>query len=236
MISEVFLVFSIMLHPLADDDVLEPSVVNELDHALRRSPGDAVYIPRSLVAQALEELGVSKGMSSSEAAIRIISSQNRHGRWIDKSGRDISSAAIAMLKDLSPDKNLIGERIIPMSAIENFSKEKNLPFSEAAAHFRKAGFRKVELSYPIGNRQIEELKKHSFSMPFLVWRCTGRKFPGKERFEDVLRIAEKCDVGGIYLILEKSVEIGQKQNALLLEMSSLAAKNGVKIEKICVQR
>lgn len=229
MIAEIFLICSVNLQALPHSDVIEPSVLNEIDHALNRAPENAAYIPQVMVGDALKYLGVSNGMSNTETAIRIVSSQNRDGRWISKKGLDISLAAIETLKTLSGDRTLVSKKYIPSIDIEDFSKKHELSFSESAARFRKMGFRKIELSYPVEDEKISCLKALSFKIPVIVWVRTGREFPRMECFYDALRTAEKAHSKELYIILGPSVEIGLREQSLISGVSNAAQKSGIKL-------
>ena len=91
--------------PIASDDVLEPSVRNEVDHALSRA--DAAL--RSTVEESTgaadaagEELAALIGPgdhSSTEIALKLISAQNPDGRWIVGTN-DMTRAAVRVLENL----------------------------------------------------------------------------------------------------------------------------------------
>ena len=87
----LFLSVSIAAQPLVNEDVLEPSVRNEVRHALSLAPTNA---PASTV------LPVStNGLNRTQVAIRLVSAQRADGRWLVGTN-DVTSAAVKTLKEL----------------------------------------------------------------------------------------------------------------------------------------
>ena len=87
------LVFAAVLtaHPLVNEDVLEPSVCNEVRHALSVAPTNA---PAATV------LPIStNGLSRTQIAIGLVSAQKGDGRWLVGTN-DVTSAATELLKEL----------------------------------------------------------------------------------------------------------------------------------------
>ena len=77
--------------PLVNEDVLEPSVRNEVRHALSLAPTNA---PASTA------LPVStNGLNRTQVAIRLVSVQRADGRWLVGTN-DVTSAAVETLKEL----------------------------------------------------------------------------------------------------------------------------------------
>lgn len=84
----------ITAQPLVDADVLEPSVQNEVDHALSVAPTNA---PPSVLAQ--DGAFATNGMSRTDIAIKLVSLQNKEGRWMDGTN-DVTKAVVDLLKEL----------------------------------------------------------------------------------------------------------------------------------------
>ena len=86
----------IALQPLVDDDVLEPSVENEVVHALDSAPTNPspCAIPREEAVAAL--IGTNR-LTATECAIKLVSSQRADGRWFAGTN-DVTSVAIELLK------------------------------------------------------------------------------------------------------------------------------------------
>ena len=87
----LFLAVSITAQPLVNEDVLEPSVRNEVRHALSLAPTNA---PASL------SLPVpTNGLDRTQIAIRLVSAQRADGRWLVGTN-DVTSAAVGLLKEV----------------------------------------------------------------------------------------------------------------------------------------
>jgi len=82
----------ITAQPLVNEDVPEPSVMNEVDHALARAPTNAppsVLLPLS-----------TNGLSRSQLAIGLVSAQGADGRWTVGTN-DVTAAAVRLLKEIA---------------------------------------------------------------------------------------------------------------------------------------
>ncbi|MBO7722018.1 MAG: hypothetical protein J6T01_06400 [Kiritimatiellae bacterium] len=87
------LIFSAVVtaQPLVNDDVLEPSVGNEVDHAISIAPTNP---PPSAAAPFS-----TNGLSRTAIAVRLVSSQRADGRWLAGTN-DVTAAALDLLKSL----------------------------------------------------------------------------------------------------------------------------------------
>lgn len=110
------LALTIPLQPLVSENVLEPSVRNEVDHALSRAPrSERVHVvdtTNSTVFVATTTNKVEKilyhptgdvfgtnGLSATDIAIKLVSSQKSDGSW--RCGtNDVTSLAVDILKSL----------------------------------------------------------------------------------------------------------------------------------------
>lgn len=90
-------VFALVItaQPLVDDDVLEPSVQNEVDHALDVAPTNGAAVTQAAIDFC--ELYKTNGMSATERAIALVSSQRRDGRWL-YAGKDVTPVAVHLLR------------------------------------------------------------------------------------------------------------------------------------------
>lgn len=77
--------------PLVNEEVLEPSVCNEVEHALARAPTNA---PPSRILPV-----DTNGMSRTAIAIALVSSQKSDGRW-RVGTNDVTAAAVDLLRSL----------------------------------------------------------------------------------------------------------------------------------------
>ena len=77
--------------PLVNEDVLEPSVRNEVCHALSLAPTNAPAATLLPVP--------TNGLNRTQLAIRLVSAQKADGRWIVGTN-DVTSAAVSLLKEV----------------------------------------------------------------------------------------------------------------------------------------
>ena len=90
-IPALVLAVSVTAQPLVNEDVLEPSVRNEVRHALSLAPTNT---PASTT------LPVStNGLNRTQVAIRLVSAQKADGRWLVGTN-DVTSAVVEALKEL----------------------------------------------------------------------------------------------------------------------------------------
>ena len=87
------------LPALTDDEFLEESVLNEVEHALARAPADVA--PPPAAAATNDMFGIS-GLSATEQAIRLVSAQRADGRWLSGTN-DVTAAAVDILSRLAPE-------------------------------------------------------------------------------------------------------------------------------------
>ena len=86
----IALAVTITAQPLVNEDVLEPSVRNEVRHALSLAPTNA---PPATILPAW-----TNGQSRTQVAIRLVSAQKADGRWLVGTN-DVTSAAVELLKE-----------------------------------------------------------------------------------------------------------------------------------------
>ena len=86
----LILAASITAQPLVNEDVLEPSVRNEVRHALSLAPTNA---PASTVLPV-----PTNGLNRTQVAIRLVSAQRADGRWF-VGPNDVTFAAVELLKE-----------------------------------------------------------------------------------------------------------------------------------------
>ena len=83
--------------PLVNEEVLEPSVQNEVDHALGVASTNAV--PPTAAARDFARLYETNGMNATQRAISLVSSQ-RDGCWHWK-GTNVTPVAVRLLRQVS---------------------------------------------------------------------------------------------------------------------------------------
>ena len=81
---------SVTVQPLVNEDILEPSVRNEVRHALSLAPTNA---PAAPVLPAW-----TNGQNRTQIAIRLVSAQRADGRWLVGTN-DVTSAAVEILRE-----------------------------------------------------------------------------------------------------------------------------------------
>ena len=96
---------ALVAQPLVNEDVLEPSVENEVVHALARAPkvdatpkGDATLLSRA--ERLYLHTFATNGLSATDRAIRLVSSQQADGRWCVGTN-DVTRAAVLLLHRLT---------------------------------------------------------------------------------------------------------------------------------------
>ena len=77
--------------PLVNEEVLEPSVCNEVRHALAVAPTNAPAATALPIA--------TNGLNRTQIAVGLVSAQKGDGRWLVGTN-DVTSAAVAVLKEL----------------------------------------------------------------------------------------------------------------------------------------
>lgn len=87
--------------PTVSSDVLEPSVRNEVRHALARA--SSVVAATNVLSRAAADfarLYETNGLSATDAAIRLVSTQRADGCW--RAGtNDVTAAAVRILTELA---------------------------------------------------------------------------------------------------------------------------------------
>ena len=80
--------------PLVNEEILEPSVANEVWHALARSPTNS---PPATADAESRAFAWTNGLSRSAIAVRLVSGQGRDGRWLSGTN-DVTAAAVRILE------------------------------------------------------------------------------------------------------------------------------------------
>lgn len=93
----MFLSAVLTAQPLVDADVLEPSVLNEVQHALSLAPTNAVSLTPASAAFAA--FYATNGMNATSRAISLVSAQ-KDGRWFHN-GHDVTPVAVLFLRALA---------------------------------------------------------------------------------------------------------------------------------------
>ena len=86
---------AVVAQPLVSEEVLEPSVLNEVEHALAIAPTNSPA-PAGLPF-------ATNGLSRTDLAIRLVSSQREDGRWLVGTN-DVTAVAVGLLKSLCQEE------------------------------------------------------------------------------------------------------------------------------------
>ena len=86
---------TIVAQPLVNEDFLEPSVLNEVEHALSIAPTNAP--PASV-----DWKPATNGLSCTAIALKLVTSQRSDGRWVVGTN-DVTAAARRMLERLAEE-------------------------------------------------------------------------------------------------------------------------------------
>ena len=100
----ILLLAAAFFQPLVNADVLEPSVRNEVDHAIERAPAAKDAIAPSNTAVKAEaalprDIFGTNGLDRTAIAIKLVSAQKPDGRWLSGTN-DVTKAALEILKAL----------------------------------------------------------------------------------------------------------------------------------------
>lgn len=92
---------TISASPLVNEDVLEPSVENEVEHALAVAPSNEVALAEAALAAPeysppLAALGVTGSVTRTALAVKLVSEQRADGRWLAGTN-DVTAAAAGAL-------------------------------------------------------------------------------------------------------------------------------------------
>ena len=86
---------AIVAQPLANEDFLEPSIVNEVEHALSAAPTNSPPAPAGWAPP-------TNGLSRTALALRLVTTQRADGRWVVGTN-DVTSAARRILERLAEE-------------------------------------------------------------------------------------------------------------------------------------
>ena len=107
----IILAAIVQIQPIVSEDVLEPSVRNEVDHALSlaaaaSTPGPIAQPTTNAFAFVVAPTNAvpgdifgTNGLSATEIAIKLVSSQRADGRWLSGTN-DVTATAIQILLSL----------------------------------------------------------------------------------------------------------------------------------------
>lgn len=97
----IILAVAVTAQPLPNEEVLEPSVRNEVDHALCVASTNAV--PPTVAGLHFARLYETNGMSATARAISLVSSQ-KDGCWYWQ-GTNVTPVAVGLLREFQDVEN-----------------------------------------------------------------------------------------------------------------------------------
>lgn len=93
--SAAILAVSISANVINGPETLEPSIVNEVEHALSRAP-----VVSEPMTNAVADVFATNGLSATATAIRLVSLQKADGTWM-VNGTNMTQEAVRILRDVS---------------------------------------------------------------------------------------------------------------------------------------
>ena len=88
--------------PAVSPEVLEPSVRNEVEHAIDMAPADSAAATNAATnapPRVSADVFGTNGLTRTEIALKLVSAQKSDGRWLSGTN-DVTSAALEILKSL----------------------------------------------------------------------------------------------------------------------------------------
>ena len=159
----------ITAQPLVDEDVLEPSVQNEVDHALGRAPTNEVAV--SEASAAFASLWATNGASATKRAIALVSSQRADGRWVYM-GKDVTPAAARLLRGAAGYPEPPPRLAIFDAHMQDISRQEGMPFAEVAGRIRAMGIEGVVLTRAPSAAEGAEMRRAGLAVACVVgWPC-----------------------------------------------------------------
>ena len=193
----VFAAVAITAQPLVDEDVLEPSVQNEVDHALGRAPTNEVAISDASVAFAA--LWATNGASVTDRAIALVSSQRADGRW-EFGGRDVTPVATRLLRRASGYAEPPLRLSVFSGHVEEIARQEGIPFADAAKKVRALGIEGVDVSHRFSADRLAEMRQAGLSVACVVAWPEFEKGYDEKACESIVALAVSNGCSRILLV------------------------------------
>lgn len=184
----LFLTAALLVNPLASGDVLEPSICNEVDRAVTRAPVDAPYIPKEFFPEVLARLGVQKGVSFTDVAIKIVSLQKADGRWYDANTNDVTFVARMTLEAL-PAGEARTPLFVTAEEIDQEARRRKVPFGDVCRDLSALGSVKLELDSLLTKEKLLKIRENALKVVCVVVRA-GSGFKEEALLEAIGAAAE----------------------------------------------
>lgn len=157
----------IYFQTLPDADVLEPSIRNEVMHALSRSAGKSSFTAIAEFEKQLKLVAPAKGLSATDVALKFVTSQKSDGRWFVSGTNDVTSAARYELKKtagISPPPRIA----VFADHVKTIARQRSITLHEAASFVKKLGIEGVEASFA-SKDDIKVYRQAGLEIACLVW-------------------------------------------------------------------
>jgi sugar phosphate isomerase/epimerase len=142
-------------------------VRNEVDHALSRAPTNEVAVSGASIA--FSALWATNGLSATDRAVRLVSSQRGDGRWFFHGG-DVTPVALRQLRRAAGSRQPPLKLSIFSNHIEEIARQEKIPFALAAAKVRALGIDGIAVFYPMAAENLAEVRRQGFVVSCVIGR------------------------------------------------------------------
>ncbi len=160
------LLASLLINSPLSDSMLEPSVLNEVHHALARSENKSMFGDLDKFKQQVKSL--SAGSSLTDIALKLVSTQKSDGRWYDANTNDVTCAARYVLKHVSQTFPKIRYSVFS-DHIHSISEQRGISLAEAAKYVRSLGIEGVEVWSQVRRRELKIYTDAGLKIACVVW-------------------------------------------------------------------
>ena len=192
----LILAATITAQPLTNADVLEPSVRNEVDHALSVMPTNSVAVSEAAVAFAA--LFATNGLNATERAIALISSQ-KQGRWFWQ-GAEVTPVAARLLRRAAdlPEPPL--RLAIFSSHVEQIARQENLSLAAAAQKVKALGYSGVSEMEGLSPASADTLRKAGLATACVIGFTNFERHYDERQCANLIARARAADCRQIMLV------------------------------------
>lgn len=162
----LLLLASFLINPPSSASVLEPSVLNEVHHALSRSENKSMFGDLDKFKEQVKSL--SSGSSLADVALKLVTTQKSDGRWYDANTNDITCAARYVLRHASQTFPKIRYSVFS-DHIYSISEQRGITLAEAAKFVRSLGFEGVEVWSQTNKRELKIYADAGLKIACVVW-------------------------------------------------------------------
>ena len=183
--------------PLVNEDILEQSVLNEVDHAL-----NAVTmtndVPVSAASVDFAMLHATNGLNATQRAIGLVSSQ-KDGRWTWR-GEDVTAVATRLLRRVAGYSGPPLKVSIFANCIGAIAAQEHIPFMEAARKVRALGYSGADVMEGLSDDRIDALKSAGLVIPCVIGFTQFEKSYDTNYCARLMALARRCECRRIMLV------------------------------------